>query len=159
MDGQEPQKKPKSYRLIFILGGLCLVAIMLTVFVIVKNNNNPDSDEETVFVEEDDDLTPDQSIDDYLTETEAELEKATTGEEKAAIYLDRAGELYRRQQIDEDNYTEEILSDAYKAEEIASSADTAYAIYYYEKRLGSSEVADKYLEIAKERGYTEGGRG
>lgn len=87
--------------------------------------------------------------------TNKQLDATSDAETKAVIYSARAGALYSFD-VEEgsDKYKDQILSDAYKAEETYPTSDTAYLIYMYEQAYGNTAVAEEYLKIAEERGMT-----
>ena len=146
--------------LVGVLIALCSVMVLLIGgIVVVKINQNDDVEPELVYEEEDVELTPKSSLEEYMNETNEQLNNAATNEEKAIIYTDRAAELLDRHLDGEGDYSEQILADAYKAEELDPSGDTAYAIYMYERELGSKKKANEYLKIAEERGHVAGGMG
>ena len=142
------------------LGFLCLVVIGLVVGITITkiNEKTGSSDEEEINAEEyalkeEEELKAQYvSTEEYIEEMRKKIEKAETKEEEAQLYMERAEELYGRQASEEGDYKKQILADAYKAEELAPSAETAFFISVVESDFGNEEKAAKYEELAGKRG-------
>lgn len=88
------------------------------------------------------------------------LAAAASDDVKAYIYATRSGMLYNYNLNDNNIYLEQMLSDAYNAESLSPTAETAYMISVSEELAGNKEEAEEYLEKARERGLLDsGGRG
>lgn len=90
-----------------------------------------------------------------IQEYEDQIYDAKTDEEKAMLHSERAKALFDWLRATGENYHTLILEDAYAAEELNPTWETAYDIYRYERVFGDSEAseenAQKYAKIAKER--------
>ncbi|MBR3172372.1 hypothetical protein IKF21_00395 [Candidatus Saccharibacteria bacterium] len=145
-------------KLYFVLGGLCVLAIGLGIGIVVVLNNNGSNrvDGEVGAETSEEELEESyKDLDDYYKEMDEKIAQAETEEEKAQLYTERAEELEARQASEEQDLTEMILADLYRAEEIAPDANTAWMIFAAENDLGNEEKAMEYLNIAKDRGYKE----
>ena len=155
--------------LVILLGALGIVIIGLVVGIVVvklQSSDNTvivDGNDQTVDEYDTDEIEEEYirpTVEEYMAEMEERISSAETDEEKAELYLSRAGELYIRQQTGEGDFSEAILEDAYMAERINPTMDTAYDIYVYESEFGDDKKAEQYLKLAEERGLVyEGGKG
>ena len=156
MEGQKRQKG--NLWLIVLLAVLAIMIVGLVIGIIVINVTKDSSEQagggETEEVDTSEQFSAEQ-IKSVIEETDRAISEAGANEEKAAIYADRAGQLFNLSHGG-GGYVEMILSDAYKAEELAPTAYTAYYIYVYEDAFGNSEKAEEYLRIAQARGFIEG---
>lgn len=157
MDGNERQDGKKRV-LVFAIS-CCIVICGLVVAIVVAMNNrsesvdvvNPGSESEykTFFDGWGEYIKTNDGVG-LIAVTNEQLDRTSDVQEKADIYAMRAGVLYNMS--DNGQYTQQILSDAYTAEELKPSGNTAYLIYYYEHEFGNDVVAEEYLKIAEERG-------
>lgn len=155
--------------LVILLGVLGVMIVGLVVGIVVVNVQGGGEDvmvdESGQIIDEysEDEIEEDYvrpALEEYMAEMEEKISLAKTDEEKAELYLSRAGELYLRQQLEEGDFSGMILADVYMAESIKPTIDTAYDIYVYEDEFGDIEKAEQYLKLAEERGLTyDGGKG
>lgn len=107
-----------------------------------------------------DESLKDTPVDQYIAEAEAKIEETTDTGEKALLHSDLAEEIYSRPEGESEQYIEKIRYHIYQAEELAHSAETAWAIYNFETIFGNESQAKIYLDLAKERGFNpEEGQG
>lgn len=112
------------------------------------------------------------TYDDAISSYEKALERGDDeweGEEEltsilSSLYAARAGEAYNLLENGGGNNDgicfAQILADAYEAERLNPTVETAYNIYIYESSFGNIERAFEYLDIAEERGLlSSGGEG
>lgn len=76
------------------------------------------------------------------------IDVSKSNEEKADSLIRRAALLYDYDPVE---YKDQIIADAYKAEELYPTPRSATFIYDMESRYGNKEKADKYLAIIYER--------
>ena len=150
----EGRKDSGNKGLVILFLVLCFVICGLITGIIVVINNNRlvlnTPEEASAYLANfgnADDIKP------YVEAADRALEGATNNDVKAKIYSMRAGVIFNYNGIDKESYYEQMLSDAYNAEEIKHSADTAYMIYICEEKVGNDEKSKEYYEVAKERGY------
>lgn len=99
-------------------------------------------------------------LEELIRETDKALAAATNDVVKADIYMIRANALFNYNEINDNEYLEQMLSDAYSAENLNPTAQSAYRIYVGEKARGNEEKAEEYFEKAKGRGlFDNPGRG
>ena len=141
--------------LVGILAGLCVVALTLGVVVVVMSLNTDSSkqvsEENGNEIAENNEVL-DTELNNYMNEMEIKIENAGTSEKKAELLIERAKGAHDICSEDFEGYKDAILSDAYTAEQISPSAESAYLIYKFESELGNKEFANQYLELARERG-------
>lgn len=155
MEGQKEKKK--SLWMTVLLIGLVFAIVALMAGIIILNvirNNSEKNDGESGEVDTTGQFNAEQ-IQSVIEETDRALSAAKTDEEKSSIYTYRAGQLFNLS-YGGGGYIEKILADAYKAEELAPTAYTAYYIYVYENSFGNNEKAEEYLRIAQSRGFIDG---
>ena len=150
----EGRKGSGNRGLVVLLSVLCFVICGLIAGIIVVINNNRlvlnTPEEASAYLTNfgnADDIKP------YVEAADRALEAATNNDVKAKIYSMRAGVIFNYNGTDKESYYEQMLSDAYNAEEIKHSAESAYMIYVCETRVGNDEKSRVFFEIAKERGY------
>ena len=144
-----------------LLGGLGCVICVLTVVLVVMQSSHPvePEKEETAQGEliSDDwsEYIINRDVNELIGMTNRQIESASDNETKSTIYSYRAAALYSFDVESESaEYGDQILSDAYNAEEYYPTDKTAYLVYFYEQIYGDPVVAEEYLNIAKERGMT-----
>ena len=71
--------------------------------------------------------------------------------QKAQIHLDRAEKLYHIYLLYDENLQDIILADAYDAEKLNPTFETAMAIHNYESSFGNIEKSEHYLQMMKAR--------
>ena len=171
MAENEVEKETKSRRgLVFLLGLVFLVIIGLVVGIIIVLNLGRESsvEDDSEVVEED----YSSEIDKITRTIEEKLKIADSPEEKVALYIEREGQIYNliagtdkgrqvKDIVSEANIDvwSIICSDAYEAEKLKPSAQTAIMIFDCENGRGNEEVANQYLEISGERAVSEGQAG
>lgn len=149
----EGRKSGGNRGLIVLFSVLCFVICGLIAGIIVVINNILvlNTPEEALAYLADygnaDDIEP------YIEAANRALDAATNDDVRAEIYSMRAGVIFNYSGDDQSDYYEQMLSDAYSAEEIKHSAESAYMIYVCETRVGNDEKSRVFFEIAKERGY------
>lgn len=150
----EGRKDSGNKGLVILFLVLCFVICGLITGIIVVINNNRlvlnTSEEASAYLAN---FGNADNIKPYVEAADRALEGATNNDVKAKIYSMRAGVIFNYNGIDKENYYEQMLSDAYSAEEIKHSAESAYMIYVCETRVGNDEKSRVFFEIAKERGY------
>lgn len=148
--------------LINVLVILCVIILGLIVCIIIVNLNNQnlhmsfDELEDLVISgEADSDL-----LNQYIDEINDKIEKTDNSQEKAVLYSERAGyiSIYASKWND-DKLKVDVLTDAYKAEELNPTADTAYDVYFYEREFGDEEKSNQYYNLSVERGMKYEGKG
>lgn len=132
------------------------------VAVVINNNNNNklviNTKEEAINYLIDYANTGD--LEELIKETDKALAAATNNVVKADIYMIRANTLFNYNEVNDNEYLEQMLSDAYNAENLNPTAQSAYRIYTGEKVMGNEEKAEEYFEKARERGlFDNPGRG
>ncbi len=96
----------------------------------------------------------------YIMEVDNKINETENNQEKAALYSERAGYVsVYAEDWEDDKLKEIVLADAYKAEELNPTAETAYSIYFYEREFGNKEKSDYYYNLSTERGMKHEGRG
>lgn len=147
-----------------LLGILCVTIIGLTIGI-VMNLHNQKSDiqiqekEETetetneLYEKEKEEAINQPTAEEYIVEIDRRISEAMDAESKAELYISRAEELYSRNNVGEGDFRKQILDDLYEAEEIAPSGKTAWMLYNFESLFGHSDIANRYYDLAIERGY------
>ncbi|MBR1795830.1 hypothetical protein IJ765_01025 [Candidatus Saccharibacteria bacterium] len=151
------------------IGGVILVAVILTIIMLSVSSTQraveqAKETETTEYVEE---VTNHRTVEEIresinpifkeqgalmaIQEYEDQIYDAKTDEEKAMLYSERAKALHEWLIATGENYHTLILEDAYKAEKLNPTWETAYDIYRYETLFGSTEKAAEYAALAKER--------
>ena len=151
-DEAKPRKK-NNQTLVFVLIVLCILILGLTAGNIAIGfiNNTKEPTNNNVSEELVDELN------NYIAETNESIANATSDEEKAILYATIAASIYNNTRDYNDSvFREQILENAYMAEELFPTAGTAHMVYIYESRFGNQEKAKYYYDLAIERGYTEG---
>ena len=149
--------KKSSLKLVLAVLVLAIIGLSVGIWFVVQNNK------QVVIEGGDQGQNPNEriiypgelTVDDYLEWIDEQISNTTDPEEKANLYMGGSIQLSNFQVQDGANYSEKILEYAYKAEELYPSAQSAYLIYSFENKFGNKEVADEFLNIAKERGYVE----
>ncbi len=138
----------------FLLGGLGVVILGLVIGIVVVLSkgrlvlNTPD--EALAYLVN---FGNADNIEPYIEAANRALDAATNDDVRAEIYSMRAGVIFNYSGDDQGNYYGQMLSDAYNAEEIKHSDETAYIISICEGKVGNDEKSKEFFEIAKERGY------
>lgn len=95
-------------------------------------------------------------LEQYISDFDKRIARAETKEEKAELYSERGSNLYNYIDLNEnETIKNQVFADAYLAEELNPTVDTAVNIYYYENEYGSKERAEHYLQEAKNRGLDD----
>ncbi|MBR2766679.1 hypothetical protein IKD67_01155 [Candidatus Saccharibacteria bacterium] len=149
----------KSRWLVAALFSLLFLIVGLIISIIVVKENQKEyiakQEEEIEAVVSGGEATEDQ-LNNYIKDVDKQIAEASTNDEKAKLYADRASYLCSYISRPEfEKYKEQILSDAYKAEELNPTAFSAYNISYYERMFGNEEQVNQYYDLAKERGLNE----
>lgn len=153
-------QKNGNKKLLVLLAFLCVIICGLVVGIIIVNNNtlrlsnyNEALDYLAEYIGSEDPNT-------FIEATDRALVAATNDSVKADIYLMRAGTLYNYSIGKDDEYLDQMLADAYKAESLNPTAQSAYNVSVYESMAGNEAKSEEYLKIAKERGLLDNpGRG
>lgn len=158
VDGVEKKGKKKiaaNKKLFFaiaILFSLILGLICGIVVVNIINRNSQMSAEKIEDIVLEGGATMRQ-IEQYIANTDEKIKNAKTDEEKAELYSERSSKLYNYiESTKNDIVKDRVFSDAYMAEKLNPTIDTAANIYYYENTYGNKEQAERYLQEAKDRG-------
>jgi hypothetical protein len=148
---------------LLIFAGLIIVACIIavvTIIILSKLGENTTSDNTTssssvpVRTEEN---VRDDAARTYLINGDPEsaiatyqksIESYSSKEDKAKAYIEMASMLY---QFYASEYKNQILADAYEAEEVFPTAYTATFIYDIETKYGNTVAADKYQALIIER--------
>ena len=168
LHGNEAVRNKKKIAII-VAGGaiIALVAVVLVALFLVSNNSLPNYDEaeKVEALLKDEEATPstimaeldyileEKGVSEYINHFQTVIDSTNDDELKAEYYLARAGGLYDYglQNGDLDAHREQILIDAKKAEELAPSIGSAYALYVYEDAFGESELAAYYEGLFDKR--------
>ncbi len=148
--------------LVGVLAGLCVIALILGVVIIARGLNSTKNGTvaETQSTENQDSKTTNAELDNYITEIERKIQNAETNEEKAKLYLEKSMKVASSCIEQCESYYKTALSDAYKAEEVSPSAESAWLISNFEMLSGGNEQnAERYRELAEERGMNIEGAG
>lgn len=168
-DNKVRKKEGSQNTLVILLALLIIIIIGLIIGIalvkILRDGSLAGSDD----TESDEDVDYVAEVDSITNEIEEKLKGAETSEEKAALHMERAGrlsnivsgfdegveinEIVLRDDVD---VWSTICSDAYEAEKLNPSSNTAMMIFDCESERENQELANKYLEIATERAKTDG---
>lgn len=151
----EGRKGSGNRGLVVLLSVLCFVICGLIAGIIVVINNNKlvlGSCEEAVnYIYENSDLNDMQTI---IDAGDKALEAAVDDEVKACVYSKRFGVLYNYSVGNNDEFVEQLLSDALAAEGFYQDANTAYNVYLSEMMAGNVGEAEKWLQLSEDRGIS-----
>ena len=184
---KETNTKDNNRNLVVILCLLLTVILGLIVGIVLVNRSlgtktSEDQESQDIIVYDDgeeddasgigaDDVVFDDVVDDpvgdakdmdgIVEKMQQAIDEAVDNESKSIMLLNRAYMMYNATLDGETKYNEQILRDAYLAEKINPTIQTAIGIHEFEKAFGDTDKAEEYLEIAKGRGYIEqvGGEG
>ena len=152
-----------------MIGAVILVAVIITVIMLSVSSTQRAVEqakeaETTAYVEEATSHRTSEEIRETINpifkeqgaimaiqEYEDQIYDAKTNEEKALLHSERAKALYEWLIATGENYHTLILEDAYKAEKLNPTWETAYDIFRYEAIFGDAETAKEYGAIARER--------
>lgn len=155
------QKGSSKRSLLILLSVLSFVicAIVVGIVVVINNNkfiiNTPE--EASTYLA---DYMEADNPDGFIEAGDRALAVATNDDVKAYIYLMRSSMLFNYNINSDNQYLEQMLSDAYSAENLSPTAQSAYRISVCEEVSGNKEKAEEYLNIAKDRGLLDSqGRG
>lgn len=156
-------EKEKSHNKWFalLLFGLGFVICLLVIGIVVVAVNNKlilnTCEEVEEYLAEYADVDKTQ---DFVVATDRALEGATSSDAKYCVYASRFNMLYNYSASGNDEYLEQLVSDAYSMESIKPTVEAAYNIYLSELVSDNKAEAEKWFDIAKERGLMKSpGRG
>ena len=163
MAEEKVQNKEKGHKsLVALLIVLIFIIIGLVVGILLVLNWTRGGE----VGDEEDGEASDTEVINYVAEIErvtgeigTKIEEAETPAEKARLHLERGYELYNLLPEAGLNKWDEVCDDAYAAEELAPSAESARLISGCEEMRENLELSNQYLEISEERGRNEGQAG
>lgn len=155
-------KKGYKRRVLLVAGAVLVLVILVIVvlalvFLLNKNEAVKTKTPETSTLPQTAENIRDDAVSKALSEDnpksaieiyQKSIDSYNNNEKKSMAYIQRAAELYSYYG---DKYKDQILADAYKAEEIYPSPQSATFIYQMETKFGNIAVAEKYSAIIDER--------
>ncbi len=148
IDKVKSEAKKINFKKLFIKIGISLGALLFisfAIFLIIKYSptDKTQAEADSFLVSE-----PETGITIY----DKLIFHAKSKEEKASLYLSRAKTLSA---FHSEEYSSQIIKDAYAAESLVKTKTTALTISLYESLYGSKSKAEEWTGVAETREYTK----